>query len=330
MTPRGPSDHADATWHAAAPWPGWAKYLAQIPLFAGLSRSHLKTVARLAQLRTFADGKTLVRAGAPGDAFFAILEGRAELRTPAGHTRVLEANDFFGELALIDGAPRAATVVSAGDVTVARIERPAFLKLLREEPLIALGLARGVVATIRDLEAEAPSSMVTAGGDIVRSAEAARPVEKPSEAQAEGATGRRAAREVAPLLAGVPLFAGLPERRLLKVARVAAPRRYSRGSVVARAGARGAVFHVIVAGRAQVVTPDGHAHVLQPGESFGELSLLDGAPRAATVSALDELETLRVTRSDFLRLLNEEPTIAVGILQGLVALVREVGRQQEG
>ena len=151
MTPRGPSDHADATWHAAAPWPGWAKYLAQIPLFAGLSRSHLKTVARLAQLRTFADGKTLVRAGAPGDAFFAILEGRAELRTPVGHTRVLEANDFFGELALIDGAPRAATVVSAGDVTVARIERPAFLKLLREEPLIALGLARGVVATIRDL-----------------------------------------------------------------------------------------------------------------------------------------------------------------------------------
>ena len=154
MTPRAPSDHADATWHAAAPWPGWAKYLAQIPLFAGLSRSHLKTVARLAQLRTFADGKTLVRAGAPGDAFFAILEGRAELRTPAGHTRVLEANDFFGELALIDGAPRAATVASAGDVTVARIERPAFLKLLREEPLIALGLARGVVATIRDLEAE--------------------------------------------------------------------------------------------------------------------------------------------------------------------------------
>jgi len=78
------------------------------------------------------------------------------------------------------------------------------------------------------------------------------------------------------------------------------------------------------------VTPDGHADVLEPGESFGELSLLDGAPRAATVSALDELETLRITRSDFLRLLNEEPTMAVGVLHGLVALVGKVGRQQEG
>jgi len=161
-------------------------------------------------------------------------------------------------------------------------------------------------------------------------AEAARPAEEPFEAQAEGATDKQAARQAASLLAGVPLFAGLPKRRLLKVARVAVPRRYARGSVVARAGTRGAVFHVIVAGRAQVVTPDGHAHVLEPGESFGELSLLDGAPRAATVSALDELQTLRIARSDFLRLLNEEPTIAVGVLQGLVALVRGVERQQKG
>jgi len=131
-------------------------------------------------------------------------------------------------------------------------------------------------------------------------------------------------------LASAPLFAELPKRHLLKVARVAELKRYSNGSVVARAGVRGAVFHVIVAGRAQAVTPGGHVKELEVGDCFGELSLLDGAPRSATVSALDELVTLRITRPDFMKLLNEEPTIVLGVLRGLVALVRELQHQDAG
>ena len=300
--------------------PAGLHYLAEIPLFAGLSRRHLKSLARLADLRWYADGRTLVRAGTPGDAFFAIFKGRAELRTPAGHTRVLEADDFFGELALVDGAPRAATVVSAGGVSVAHIERPAFLKLLREEPPIALGLAQGVVAIIRDLQRDAPAS----SGEVVQS------LEERSEAKADFGTEGHGAGRAVPLLAGVPLFAALPKRHLRKVARVAEPRRYPGGSVVARAGVRGASFYVIVDGSAEAVTPGGQATGLGFGDCFGELALLDGAPRSATVRALDELVTLRIGRPDFMRLLNEEPTIAVGLLRGLVALVRELQRQEVG
>ena len=334
MTPPGPSGYANETrrdgMRRASPWPGWAPYLAEIPLFAGLSGRHLKSLARLADLRWYADGKTLVRAGSPGDAFFAIFKGRAELQTPAGHAHVLEADEFFGELALIDGAPRAATVVSAGGVSVARIERPAFLKLLREEPLIALGLARGVVAIIRDLQGDVGRSTVTAAGAPASVGEAAQPSEEPSQAQGDRGTERHTARRAVPLLASVPLFTELPQRHLRKVARVAELGRYPNGSVVARAGARGAVFHVIVAGRAQAVTPDGRATGLESGDCFGELSLLDGAPRSATVSAVDELVTLRITRADFMKLLKEESTIAVGLLRGLVALVRGLQRQEAG
>ena len=125
----------------------------------------------------------------------------------------------------------------------------------------------------------------------------------------------------------MPLFAELPRRQLLEVARVAALRRYPDGSLVVRSGVRGTAFHVIVAGRAQAVTPGGHARGLESGDGFGELSLLDGAPRSATVRALDGLLTLRIARPDFMRLLSEEPTIAVGVLRGLVALVRELQRQ---
>jgi len=330
MTPPSPSDHADATWHPASPWSGWAKWLAEVPLFASLPRRDLKRLARLANLRSYRDGRTLVRAGRAGDAFFAVLQGHAQLETPAGHRRVLGAGESFGELALIDGAPRAATIVSVGDVSVARIERPSFLKLLREEPLFALGLARGVVTIIRDLEGDVARPIPAAGGDIVRSGEAAQLLEELSETQGSGATKRQTTRELALLLASAPLFAELPKRHLLKVARVAELKRYSNGSVVARTGVRGAVFHVIVAGRAQAVTPGGHVKELEVGDCFGELSLLDGAPRSATVSALDELVTLRITRPDFMKLLNEEPTIVLGVLRGLVALVRELQHQDAG
>ena len=326
MTPPSAADQADSTWHPGSAWSGWAEWLAGAPLFAGLSRSHQKRVARLAHLKSYSDGKVLTRAGSRGDAFFVILEGSAHLETPAGHTHGLKAGDSFGELALIDGAPRAATIVAVGDVSVARIERPAFLELLRQEPLIAVGLARGVVAIIRDLEADALPATVVGGADAA-AAGAADPLEQLTQAAGDRASRKAAAGLAEALVAGVPLFAELPQRRLHKVAAVAAVKRYPAGATVARAGTRGDVFYVIAAGRALALTPDGHENVMEPGAFFGELSLLDGAPRAATVSALDELVTVRISRSDLTRLLQEEPTIAVGLLRGLVALVRDVERQ---
>jgi CRP-like cAMP-binding protein len=329
MTRPSPADRADATWHPASPWPGWAAWLASIPLFAGLSRRQQKRLARLATLRTYADGRTLTRAGSRGDAFFAILRGRAELHTPAGRTRDLEAGDFFGELALIDGAPRTATIVAAGDVSTACIQRPALLELLRTEPQIALGLVKGVVAIIRDLEGDALPPPVTTGVDAA-AAEAADPLEELSQAGRDRTSRAHSALLAASLLAGVPLFAELPKRRLAKVARIAEVRRYQAGALVARAGARGGVFHLVVGGRAQAVTRDRRTNVIETGGYFGELALLDGAPRSATVSALDDLVTLGITRSDLMRLLREEPTIAVGLLRGLVALVRHVEGQEAG
>jgi CRP-like cAMP-binding protein len=321
MTPTGSGDHADATWNAATPWPGWTKWLGQVPLFSGLPRRDLKKVATLAQLKSYGGGKTIVREGAAGDAFFAILAGEAELQTQSGHTRELHEGDSFGELALIDGAPRAATIVAVGDVSTARIPRPAFLELLRTEPLIAFGLALGIVKAVREVEREGSGLVGFSRDGSAGDAE---------ELTTAGRASRGEARLVAPLLAGVPLFAELPEKRLLKLARLAEVRRYARGAAVARAGARGGVFYVLAAGRAQAVTPDGHEHVLEPGTFFGELSLLDGAPRAATVSALDELVTVRISRADLMKLLDEEPSISLGLLQGLVALFRDVESSQAG
>jgi CRP-like cAMP-binding protein len=139
---------------AAAPRLDLQRLVAEtdIPLFRGLSKHHLRRVARLAELRQYVGSKPVVRAGSRGDAFYVILDGSAEVRMADGSTVSLQPGGYFGELSLLDGAPRAATVSAEGELTTARIARSAFLKLLREEPAIAVGLLPGLVAIVRDVQ----------------------------------------------------------------------------------------------------------------------------------------------------------------------------------
>ena len=123
-----------------------------IPLFAALSGRHLRRVARLAELKRYLGDVTVVRAGAVGDALHVIGDGTAEVRGPDGATGTLQAGDYFGELSLLDGAPRTATVVSQGELTTVRIGGAAFRKLLRDEPVIAVGLLPGLVGIVRLLQ----------------------------------------------------------------------------------------------------------------------------------------------------------------------------------
>lgn len=126
-----------------------------IPLFKGLTKRHLRHVARAAELERHVGDVKIVRAGEPGDAFHVVVDGEAEYRSLDGDTGTLRPGDYFGELALIDAAPRAASVTSVGELTTLRIGRPAFLRLLKDEPALAVGLLPGLVAIIRELEAKA-------------------------------------------------------------------------------------------------------------------------------------------------------------------------------
>jgi CRP-like cAMP-binding protein len=134
--------------------PGWLPALERVPLFQALSKRHLRRVGRLAEMKRFKKGAQVVRAGGRGDAFYVILDGTAEVETPKGHKRQLSEGDYFGELALLDGAPRAATVTAMGVLTTARIGRTGFLQLVKEEPTVGVGLAHGLVALVRDMQEE--------------------------------------------------------------------------------------------------------------------------------------------------------------------------------
>lgn len=133
----------------------WVPVLAAVPLFAGLSRRHLKRIATLARPRRFPDGAPMVRAGDPGTAFYVLLDGSARVLPSKGRPIRLHPGDAFGEMALLDDAPRSADVVADGEVLAMSIGRRAFDKLLRSEPQLSHALLRTLAARLRAAERSA-------------------------------------------------------------------------------------------------------------------------------------------------------------------------------
>jgi CRP/FNR family cyclic AMP-dependent transcriptional regulator len=131
------------------------RLLAGVPLFETLSRPQLARVAELAREVSYGPGRMLVRAGTPGVAFYVITEGRAKVVkgriASARGDATLGPGDFFGELALLDGGPRSASVVADGPITTIRVERTPFRTLLRDEPDIALKLLEGMARRMRSM-----------------------------------------------------------------------------------------------------------------------------------------------------------------------------------
>ena len=127
----------------------WVDVLRGIPLFAPLSKRHVKKIANLARLRRFAASSAIVRKGQRGETFYVVLDGEATLSLPKGRNVALAAGDFFGELALLDGGPRSGTVIAETPVLTMAIGRRPFLKLVKSDSELALGLLKIMAERLR-------------------------------------------------------------------------------------------------------------------------------------------------------------------------------------
>ena len=106
--------------------------LAALPFFHGLNGQELDRVAMRLRTERFADGQVVFSAGEPGDRFYVVREGAALVTLPDGRpVRKLGPGAGFGELALLLGKPRSATVSAAGPLVVASLDRQAFAGLVR-------------------------------------------------------------------------------------------------------------------------------------------------------------------------------------------------------
>ena len=108
--------------------------LKKVPLFSELSRRHLDHIAREADEVKEAAGTVLTKQGGLGREFLLILEGSARVERDGTVIARLDPGDFFGEMSLIDGMPRSATVIAASPTVLLVIEARCFRKLLETVP----------------------------------------------------------------------------------------------------------------------------------------------------------------------------------------------------
>jgi CRP-like cAMP-binding protein len=123
--------------------------LAAVPLFEGLSRRHLKRLANDAEVADYMEDHAIVREGDAGDAFYVVLAGQAKITSKGRVINRVLPGDHFGEISLLDGDVRTATVTSETPMTLLMLPRPRFVKAVREEPDIAMNLLASLAKQVR-------------------------------------------------------------------------------------------------------------------------------------------------------------------------------------
>ena len=137
-------------------------HLADVPLFSACTKGDLKIVARHAvEVEAPAD-TVLVAEGEQADTFFVLLTGEATVRRKVNGSRsrkvsTLQPGSYFGELAVLDPAPRNATVSASTPVTLAAISARSFRALLRDVPAMNERLLAGLARRLRDQDVALPS-----------------------------------------------------------------------------------------------------------------------------------------------------------------------------
>jgi CRP/FNR family cyclic AMP-dependent transcriptional regulator len=117
-----------------------AQVLAEVPIFAGLSGRQRRRIAEQAEIAEIQAGEAIVREGFTGQAAFVLLTGAARIEHAGEAVAEVESGAIIGELSLLSGHARSATVTATCDLWVLRIRRQTFRRLLEHEPTIAVQL----------------------------------------------------------------------------------------------------------------------------------------------------------------------------------------------
>ena len=126
--------------------------LAQVPLFRALSRKELEALGRAADAVEVAAGEVLVSQGEAGREFFVLMSGEVSVSVGGTEVAVLAEGQWFGELAIIDPAPRDATVTTLSPCEVLVIEATRFRPLLEEVPVLSHKIMVGLARRLREAD----------------------------------------------------------------------------------------------------------------------------------------------------------------------------------
>lgn len=123
------------------------------------------------------------------------------------------------------------------------------------------------------------------------------------------------------------LFRGLPPHVLARMARLAGRRDYVKGNIVFAQGDEPDALYGVIAGRVRISASaksgqEVFLSLMEPGDTFGEIAVMDGLPRTASATAVESTTLVAIRRADFIDLLNNEPVVTQHVLRLLCQRLR--------
>jgi CRP-like cAMP-binding protein len=125
--------------------------LRTMPLLASVAQRDLENITKLGRLHSFEPGQTIVERGEPADALYIVMRGTAGVDVGGRH-HTLQPGDFVGEMALVAGGSRTATVKAESRVSVLRIGAPEFQGFLLQQPRVAVAMLRSMVERLHEVQ----------------------------------------------------------------------------------------------------------------------------------------------------------------------------------
>ncbi|GAB5362406.1 hypothetical protein AAMO2058_000794100 [Amorphochlora amoebiformis] len=266
-----------------------------VPLLGRLTEKQLLLLGEAFEHLEFKPNQDIIRQGEKGNGFYIIQEGKAKVVVKSSgqvqQVAELKTGDYLGERALLDNAPRAATVTATANTSCLYWSAEAFYKLFTKSQL-NIQFAKRVAVSAETM------------GDMSRKG-SAQNFNMPPDATREKTEEQ--ARIIRKVIESNVLFRGLNEDHTTRIVELMYRLNYQKGDIPIRQGDRGDRLYVVETGVFEVkVTVDGKERVVAQrgaGTLFGELALMYNAPRAATVCAITEAVVWCVDRFTFRRVL---------------------------
>lgn len=266
--------------------------LQQTPLFEQTSVETIKDILREADSVQFGPDQIVMMQGEPGDAMYVVLSGKLRARQSGNPVGEINAGEFFGEAALLTDEKRQATIQTVTSCDLICISKDLFHRVMQKHPEQMQDVASTItrrVQSIKQARYRPPSS------------------------------------EVISFLSRLPIFADIPAPLLKKLEPIVQWEDFPDQELVVEQGKPGDGMYLVFNGRLRWITnnKDGETireGIFRPGDVFGELSVLTGEARSASVYAMRDCELIRLSGNSFERLVHQEPRL-------LLALSRTLARR---
>lgn len=268
--------------------------LKNVPILARLSDEERATLGASMLPKTFENGKTVFKQGDTGDGFYVVHSGAASVRVKGADGKeseigTLKVRDYFGETALLNEAPRGATVKAVGKLGVYFLKKAVFAELFNRQGKVQFAKRRIAVN-----EAEG------AGGDTL--------VSKIDKKDRDHTKSKAVRNVILTAIRENVLFENLDEDACMKIVDAMYRVEMKIGDSPTIQGDPGDCFYVVEKGDFHCFIEDKKLNTkvkvaaLGPGTGFGELALMYNAPRAATVTAVTPATVWVINRDAFRRI----------------------------